>query len=183
MAASTSRLLLVISLWLVACHGKPKAVAIDVAPINALVPPPAKDKLVFEQRSLAIDHTTYTFAAPKAWTQEGKLFAHLKGDGSRFEVGANCDGECVPKDWAAIADKVNFAPRAKGKVLKDDKDPNRRTMIAEVSIGGQESTDVVVVWWTDGAKRYYQCTATLDEAISNAAAAFEKACQAVVVEE
>lgn len=178
MAASTSRLLL---LALIACHDKPKAVAIDVVPINALVPPPLGDKLVFEQRSIAIDRVTYTVAAPKAWTQDGKLFAHLKGDHSRLEIGSNCDGECKPKDWAAIADKVNFAPRSKGKVLKDDRTANRRTMIAEVSLGGQETTDVVVAWWTDGAKQYHQCTASLDESIKGAAAAFEKACQAVAI--
>ncbi len=176
-----TRLLVVAAL--VACKGdKPKAPVIDVAPINALVPPPLKDKVVFEQRDIAIDHVTYTFAAPKAWTREGKLFAHLKGtDHSRLEVGTNCDGECTPKDWAQIADRVNFAPRAKGKVRKDDKGATRRTMIADVSIGGAETTDIVVAWWTAGDKRYHTCTAMLDASIKDAAPAFEKACQAVTV--
>ena len=180
MAASTSRLLLVA---LIACKGDKPKVTIDLAPINALVPSPLKDKLVFEQRAITIGHATYTLAAPRSWTQEGKLFAHWKGaEHSRLEVGSNCDGTCTPKDWAAISDKVNFAPRAKGKVLKDDKGANRRTMIAQTSIGGQETTDIVVAWWTDGANRYHQCTATLDDTIKDAASAFEKVCQAVVIE-
>lgn len=174
----------------VAASSKP-AVAIDVAAVNALVPAALKDKLVFEKRDLVIErgkhNTTYTLAAPKSWTQETKMFAHLKPDDkggffTRFEVGSNCDGECMPKPWEAIADKIEFAPRAKGKILKDDKAPGRRTMIAEVTSNGVSTTDVVVAWWTDGDKNYHACTALLDEAIKDAAPAFEKACQAVAID-
>jgi hypothetical protein len=166
-------------------------VAIDVAAVNALVPPALKDKLVFEQRDLVIERgkhkTTYTIAAPKGWPQDSKMFAHLKPDDkggffTRFEVGANCDGECTPKPWEAIADKVNFAPRAKGKIARDDKTPGRRTMIVEGDAGGARTTDVVVAWWADGAKNYHTCTASLDEAIKAAAPAFEKACQVVAID-
>lgn len=167
------------------------AVAVDVAAVNALVPAALKDKLVFEKRDLVIERgkhkTTYTLAAPNRWTQESTMFAHLKPDDkagffTRFEVGSNCDGECMPKPWETIADKVNFAPRAKGKVVKDDKAPGRRTMIAEVESSGAKTTDVVVAWWADGDKNYHVCTASLDEAIKDAAPAFEKACQAVAID-
>src|SRR5262245_58796222 len=55
---------------------------IDVAAVNALVPAALKDKLVFEQRDIVEergrDRRTYTLAAPKGWTQEGKMFARLR---------------------------------------------------------------------------------------------------------
>jgi hypothetical protein len=167
------------------------SVTIDPAAANAAVPAALKDKLVFEKRDIVLERgktkTTYTMAAPKGWTQEGKMFGHLKADTnggffSRLEVGSNCDGECKPKEWEQIADKVNFQPRAKGKVIKDEKAKGKRTMIAEVESGGAKTTDVVVAWWTDGASKYYACTATLDEAIKDAAPAFEKACSAVNID-
>jgi hypothetical protein len=166
-------------------------VAIDVAAVNALVPAALKDTLVFERRDLVIERgkhkTTYTLAAPRGWAQDGKLFAHLRGDAqaglaTRFEVGANCDGECAPKPWEAIADRVNFAPRARGTVQKDDRAAGRRTMIAELDTGGARTTVVVTAWWTDGSASYHTCTATLDAPIKDAAPAFEKACQAVAID-
>lgn len=166
----------------------PPPVVIDAAAVNALVPPGLRDKLVFERRELAIERgahrATYTLAAPAGWVQTSKLFAHLRppgptGQGPRFDVGSNCDGPCTPKPWEVIADRVNFAPRARGKVLKDDRTATRRTMIAEVETGGIKTTDVVVAWWADGDKSYHLCTAVLDDAFAGAAPAFDRACQAV----
>jgi hypothetical protein len=165
------------------------AVIIDVAAVNALVPASLKDRLVFENRDLVIERgkhkTTYTIAAPAGWRSDSKMFAHLRPDDRpgllpRFEVGSNCDGECAPKPWQAIADRVNFAPRAKAKVSKDDRTPGRRTMIAEVDSGAR--TDVVVAWWADGDRNYHTCTASLDEALKDAAPAFDKACQVVAID-
>jgi hypothetical protein len=163
------------------------AVTIDVAAVNALVPAALKDRLVFEKRDLVIERgkhrTTYPVAAPAGWTQDSKMFAHLKaktGASSRLEVGSNCDGECTPKPWEAIADRVNFAPRAKAKVTKDDKAPGRRTMIADVDTGGA-GTVVVTAWWTDGDRSYHTCTASLDDTLKDAAPAFDKACQAIAI--
>lgn len=165
------------------------AVTIDVAAVNALVPTALKDRLVFEKRDLVIERgkhkATYTVAAPAGWTQGSKLFAHLKANDtaglSRLEVGSNCDGECTPKPWEAIADRVNFAPRARGNVTKDDKAPGRRTMIADVDSGGA-ATVVVTAWWTDGDRSYHTCTASLDLTLKDAAPAFDKACQAVAID-
>ena len=171
--------------------GDKTAGGIDVAGINALVPASLKDKLVFEKRAIVIeqgrDKTTYTMAVPKTWTQEGKMFAHIKADSaggffSGIEVGSNCDGSCEPKDWEKIADKVNFQPRMTGKVTKDDKAKGRRTMIADVEFSGSHMTDVVVATWKDGANKYFACTAKLDESIKEAAPAFEKACSVVNVD-
>jgi hypothetical protein len=166
------------------------AVTIDVAAVNALVPAALKDRLVFEKRDLVIERgkhtTTYTMAAPVGWAQGSRLFAHLKandqaGLGSRLEVGSNCDGECTPKPWEAIADRVNFAPRAKGKVTKDDRAPGRRTMIADAGSAGAGSV-VVTAWWSDGDRSYHTCTAALDDTLEDAAPAFDKACQAVAID-
>ena len=170
-------------------------VVVDVAAVNALVPAGLKDKLVFETRELVIERgkrkTTYTVAAPRGWAQSSTMFAHLRADDkanrlTRLEVGSNCDGECSPKPWQAIADRVNFAPRGSmtrgGKVLKDEAAPGRRTMVAVVDTGGARTTDVVVAWWSDGAKKYHTCMASLGEGFEEAAPAFDRACQAVAID-
>jgi len=199
-------LLLTIALVAVAGCGKPAEheesaaaqgadraqVVVDVAAVNALVPAALKDKLVFEKRELVIERgkrkTTYTIAAPRGWVQRSTMFAHLRADDranmlTRLEVGSNCDGECSPKPWQAIADRVNFAPRAAGrKVRKDEAGPGRRTMVAVVDSGGARTTDVVVAWWSDGAKKYHTCVASLGEDFQEAAPAFDRACQAVAID-
>ena len=162
--------------------------AIDAAAVNSLVPAALKDKLVFEKRDIVLergDKTTYTLAAPKGWTQGMKSFGSLdapKDSGmgffTKFSVGSNCDGECKPKEWEKIAEKVHFS--GKGKVLKDVKGKGTRLMISE-SEGGMDTTEVVFAWWTDGADSYRTCQATLDEELKDAAPAFEKACQAITV--
>jgi hypothetical protein len=172
--------------------GSDQPVAIvDVAAVNALVPPSLTDRLVFEKRDLVIERgkrkTTYTLAAPRDWAQRSKMFAHLRADDkaapfTRLEVGSSCDGECSPKAWQPIVDRVSFAPRAKGKVLKDERGPGRRTMIAVVDSAGATMTEIVVAWWTDGARSYHTCTASLGEAFKEAAAAFDRACQAVAID-
>ena len=161
-----------------------KDVAIDVAGVNALVPDALKPKLVFEKRSITLEQgkhsPTFTLAAPKDWNQRSKMFGALEpasgGFGTEFKIGPNCDGACEPKDWAAIADMVHFAPRAKAKIIKEDKaTKGRRTLIAEEG----DATHVIVVWWTEGASEYISCTAKLASELKDAAPAFEKACQAV----
>jgi hypothetical protein len=170
---------------------KAGAGTIDVAAVNALVPAALKDKIVFEKRDLVIeqgrDKTTYTLAAPKTWTQDSKMWANLKADDkggffSGMKVGTDCDGECKPKAWEQIADKNFFAPHAKGKVSKDEKSPGKRTMISDMDESGVKTTDVVVAWWTEGDSSYHTCVAKLDESVKDAAPAFDKACQVIIVE-
>ncbi|HET7501580.1 MAG TPA: hypothetical protein VFK02_11270 [Kofleriaceae bacterium] len=172
----------------------PPATVIDPAAVNALVPPALRDQLVFEQRDLVIErgkHTaTYTLAVPRGWAQTSKMFAHLRPTApaadARLEVGSNCDGECAPKAWEPIADRVNFSPRGRGRVRKDERTPGsptrptRRTMIAEVDTAGATLV-VVTAWWNDGDRKYHTCTAWLDAALADAAPAFERACQAVAI--
>lgn len=159
---------------------------IDVAAVNALIPASLEGKLVFEQRDLVEtrgdDTVTYTLAAPKDWTQSSKMFAKVRatdelGFMTSFGVGSNCDGECVAKDWAKVADKVELAQFKGAKVIKDEATKTSRLVIAEQ--GG--STHVVYAWWTDGGDHYFSCRASLEAAAAAAAPAFAKACQAVTV--
>jgi uncharacterized glyoxalase superfamily protein PhnB len=82
---------------------------------------------------------------------------------------------------AALTTMVNFAPRTRGKVTKDDRAPGRRTMIAEIDTAGAAIV-VVTAWWADGDRSYHTCTASLDDTLRDAAPAFDKACQAVAID-
>lgn len=168
----------------------PKAAPIDVAGVNALVPAALKDKVAFEQRDLTEERgkrskTTYTMAAPKDWEQDMKMFASLKpkseanlGFFTSLQVGSNCDGACEPKDWAKTSEKVNFAQFRSGwNITKDEQTKTTHLMIAEKD----DRTNVTYAWWTDGARKYYSCSASLEGEIKAAADAFAKACQAVSV--
>jgi hypothetical protein len=167
----------------------PKAVPIDVAAVNALVPADLKDKLVFEKRDILEERgkrskATFTMAAPKDWEQEGKMFASLRpksesnlGFMTDLRVGSNCDGTCEAKDWAKTSEKVNFAQFRDGKILKDELAKTSHLMIAEKN----DSTYVVYAWWADGGRKYFTCTASLEKEVKAAADAFAKACQAVSV--
>jgi len=163
---------------------------IDVAAINALVPATLQPTLVFDKRDVSVERgprkTTYTLAAPRGWEQRGGVRMELVttdriGAQVRLVASSSCDGECKPRPWEPIVDRVHFAPRAKGKVLKDEKAPGRRTMIAEGQRSGVAITYVTVAWWTDGGNSYHYCVASLTDAFKAAAPAFEKACQAVTI--
>ena len=95
-------------------------------------------------------------------------------------VGSNCDGSCEPKDWAKTSEKVNFAQfRGEGwKIVKDESNKTNHLMIAQKDT----STYVMYAWWSDGSRKYWTCSATLDAAeLQGAGDAFAKACQAVNV--
>jgi hypothetical protein len=165
------------------------APAIDVAAVNALVPADLKAKLVFDKTDIVEERgkhsVTYTMAAPKGWTSKMKGFASLHpaddanlGFFTELSVGSNCDGTCEPKEWGPVADKVNFKQFAGDKVIKNETTPTSRLLIASRE---DKTTFVVYAWWTQGARRYNTCTATLDEAVKTAGDAFAKACQAVSV--
>ena len=167
----------------------PPAAKIDAAAVNALVPAELKDKLVFEQRDIVEERgkrskATFTMAAPKDWEQEGKMFASVRpkseanlGFMTELQVGSNCDGTCEAKDWAKTSEKVNFAQFRDGKIIKDELGKNSHLMIAEKG----DSTYVVYAWWQDGGRKYFDCTASLEQAARPAAEAFAKACQAVAI--
>jgi hypothetical protein len=181
---------LAIAVAAVALAGCSKDASLDLDAINALVQPALRSQLVFERRDVVLERgprrTTYTLAAPRGWTQHGEMSVNLRPDGepaggSHLTASNNCDGQCTPKPWADVADRVNFAPRARGTVVKDARSPGRRTLIAELSRGGAPMTEIVVAWWTDGAPSYHSCTASLAASLGAAAPAFEAACQAIAI--
>ena len=162
------------------------APAIDLAAVNALVPASLKDKLVFEQRDLVEERgkgkTTYTLAAPKGWAQTNKMFTKVKpvddlGFMTSFDVGSNCDGDCVAKDWKATSDKVNFEQFRSRKIEKDEAGKTDHMMISSDG----DTRFVMYAWWTEGSKHYFTCMASLEKPVADAAPAFEKACRAVSV--
>jgi hypothetical protein len=166
------------------------AAAIDLAAINALVPAPLKGQLEFVKRDIVIKSrhhdTTYSVAAPKSWKDDpNPMWASLKGDDAAgfmtgLKINSNCDGDCKPKDWAAVSDKVEFAEQAMGKtVISDVKRAGGRTKIAAVDDGTVRATSA---WWSDGDSKYHSCTYTLDVKLKDAAPAFAKACEAVSID-
>lgn len=174
----------------------------DADAVNALVPADLKDKVTFEvakiEDKMGRRTTTYTVVAPKGWKKgfmPGSLEpADADNFGSKtygkttFKVGSNCDGECKPKDWAAVTDKVYFSQftggKIEGKVIKDDKQKTSRTLVFEqdkAASTGEKSTQVLLAWWAEGARKHYICDVELGAPSMGLAAAFEKACSKVGV--
>ena len=157
---------LVLSLSLLAC-GKsdrgtsaPAAAPLDVPGVNALVPATFKDKVVFERRDISEQRgkhskTTYTLAAPKGWDPgDMKMFAKLRpktgwGNFTEVMVDGNCDGQCVPKDWAAASEKVNFKQFREGnwKILKEDSAKTNHLVIAQSAKRDRKSTRLNSSHW------------------------------------
>ncbi|MBV8759130.1 MAG: hypothetical protein JO257_17710 [Deltaproteobacteria bacterium] len=195
----------------------------DADAANAVVPADLKGKIEFEVRKLDDNMSkrhkkTYTFVAPKQW-KAGFMPGSVEpnagdnmGFGTSMQVGTNCDGDCVAKDWAKTADKVNFSQytsgKVTGKVVKDEKGKNDRLLVfsneptvqenagtATATVNGSAATTTVTVtsgskgvtvihaWWNEGDSHYYTCQATLNDAAAALAPAFEKACAKVSFEE
>jgi len=200
----------------------PAATKADADAINALVPAELKDKIAFEvgtiDDGMGRHQTTYALVVPKGWKRgfmPGSLEpADADSFGSKtlgkttLKVGSNCDGSCTAKDWAAVVDKVYYkqftSGEVTGKVIKDDKQKNRRTLVFQqeptvqenagtmtTTVNGKTATTsvtatsgskgirVIETWWTDGDSKHYVCEAELGEPAMALAAAFEKACDKV----
>lgn len=164
--------------------------AADVAKVNAAVPAAWKGKLEFAPTTIDADHTTFSVAAPKGW-KKGFMPGELEpadatkdmhdsatfGFAVSMSVGSDCGGACEPKDWAKVADKTLFKQfydgRSSAKVVKDDKQPTRRVVVAD---GANGKAYVIVAWWKDGSDHYWSCTVDLARDSHDLAAAFEQAC-------
>ncbi len=151
----------------------------DPAAANAAVPAELKGKLEFV--AAKDDKHQLAYVTPKGW-RETSIPGLVKppddaqlGFMTKYAVGTNCDGTCEAKDWAAVADKVDFSQLAQaGTVVRDDKADGQRTML--VKVGNRQ--DLVMAWWKQGAKRYAVCRVALDQEALPALAAFEAACAA-----
>ena len=154
-----------------------------VAGVNGLVPEALKGKLEF---TAVLDaEKQYAVVRPKGWDQKGLPGRVTPPDAAGLGfmtalwTGSNCDGSCEKKDWAAVADKVDFA-QLKGQsftTVKDEKRDGGRLLVA------RSDDRAYVVWaqWKPDARRYFVCRATLDKEAAAALPAFEAACAALRV--
>lgn len=175
--------LLVVALaGLAACSSKKGGDAVasrDIATVNALVPAPLKDKLVFEERKIKDGPYVYIVAAPKDWEGFMTSVGPTDATATSFRVVYKCASEpCKAMDWNTDIDKVyEEAPLQKEKVEKDEKRKNGRTILAD----DDAAKRVLVAKWADGADNYLWCEAYLEKPWSDARAAFEKACELITV--
>lgn len=156
-----------------------KARDADVAAVQGKVP--AGVQLTFE--AVTGEKDRHIAIQPKGW-ETGVIPGRVKppagsnlGFMTAFSTGSNCDGECSAKDWAATADKVEFAQFAGRGIEKDEKLPDGRLMVVK----GDDRVDIALARWKEGADRYFVCRATLDRELVAAAPAFEEACRRMTV--
>jgi hypothetical protein len=148
------------------------------AECDAAVPAALKGKLAFE--AVLDKDKSVAYVRPKGWKEvfDGNQKADDLGFSTGYWVSGNCDGTCSPKDWEAVAAKVDFAQfvaqDGKFKVDEDEKGDGQRVLVAHA-----DQTYVVVAKWKKGESRYFACRATLDKEIADAAPVFEKACRAL----
>lgn len=158
----------------------------EVAAVAAKVP--AGLTLAFEavpgekERHLAIQ--------PKGW-ETGVIPGRVKppagsslGFMTAFSTGSNCDGSCEPKDWKAVADKVEFAQFSGGPwtIEKDEQLGGEGGSAGRLLVArGEDRVDIALALWKEGASRYFVCRATLDKELVAAAPAFEEACRRMKV--
>ncbi|MEZ4398981.1 MAG: hypothetical protein R3B06_03135 [Kofleriaceae bacterium] len=183
----------------------------DAAAVNALVPPELAGAFTFEVRTLDAGdgraRPRYTLVAPRGWTP-GFLPGALENpaeatrsnsDGhNTVRVDRNCDGECRPKDWAKVVAAVEYAQyldgQVPGTIVKDDVQATSRTMVFQrdqtitragdtTSTTGTKERVVIHTWWTPGASAYHSCVATTANDTTALAAAWERACAKVAVEQ
>ena len=178
--------------------------SIDVAGVNAAIPADLKGKIEFEAGTIELGHRgreSAKAAVPKGW-KKGFMPGSLEpADADNFgsktfgktsmTIGTDCNGSCEKKDWAAVSDKVYFSQftggKTEGKVIKDEKGDNRRTLVFEHKVSDsfpekEVAARVIVAWWTPDSERYYTCQAEVGTPVKGLLPAFEKACAKVAVE-
>lgn len=160
--------------------------SVTLAEVNAAIPEALRSKLKFVEGNYKDGKRSAPAIVPEGWApaefNPTKFLAPESanwGIRTSYELGNNCDGMCSPKDWAPIADKVEFE-QYKGKeytITKDEKLPNSRLLIATEKDG---PTHVHLAKWKSGADRYFSCTVSLEGEVAAAADAFAKACHGLV---
>jgi len=160
-----------------------EAPPVDLAAINGAVPKEVAAGLKFA--TATAEDGAMAVVVPAGWEESKHMPGMYKppmessfGFMTKFSVGSNCDGECSPKDWKAVADKVDFAQlTTRFKVISDDQQADHRILVAR----SDDTTYVSAAFWKDGASRYFTCSATLEDDAAKATDAFVKACAATRV--
>jgi hypothetical protein len=171
--------------------------AVDPAKANAAIPASWKGKVEFEAKKLGKGKfgDPVMVAAPKGW-KDGFMDGSLEppdgnkdfGFGTTFRAGGTCEGECKKEkseaEWVAAGNASFFGNLLKHdpapKIIKDEKGPGHRTLVATDKSNGIDKVTIVVAKWKDGGDRLYFCTVDLADASKEAAPAFEQACETVV---
>lgn len=160
----------------------PKAHDAAVQAVKAKVPA----GLALEFEAVLGEKDRHVAIQPKGW-ETGVIPGRVKppagaslGFLTAFSTGSNCDGSCEPKDWAKVADSVEFAQFKGGAwaIEKDEALPDGRLLVAR----GDGRIDIALARWKADASRYFVCRATLDKELLAAAGAFEEACRQMVVQ-
>lgn len=159
----------------------PKAQEAAVKAVQDKVP--AGVDLVFE--AVVGEKERHVAVQPRGW-EPGVIPGRVKppagsplGFLTAFSTGSNCDGSCESKDWAKVAESVEFAQFKGGgwTIDRDEALPDGRLLVAR-----QEGrVDIALARWKPDASRYFVCRTTLDKELVGAAAAFEEACRQMVV--
>ena len=151
-------------------------VEIDIAAVNALVPPEYKATIEFEKRAVMnwSKAGTFLIAAPKGWRVSEFNGNLVEPDDEfvsiRFMVDIGCSGYCVAKDWSRVVEER--VPH--GKRIKDVKSRNSRSVIAEVDA---IETVVYNAKWQEGDPYFRYCEVTLYGPARALVPAMEKACE------
>jgi hypothetical protein len=175
-----------------------------VAAVNAALPAELKGKLEFEAGRIVENEKrgrVFKAATPKGWKTgrfmpgeieppDAESFGSKTLGRTRMSIGRNCDGKCEKKDWAEVSDRVHYSQftsgKIEGKVIKDEKRPNGRTLVFETKPSSFPDKDIAVYvqtsWWEPDGDAYYTCSAELGQPVKGAAEAFEKACAKVIKE-
>ena len=162
---------------------------VDPGPANAAIPAAWKGKIEFEAATIADDFDKdggVKAVVPKGWAG-GKGIKAMReppqGGGFGFMThiwaGSGCGGECKERPAAELEKEANksffdtlLAHTPPPKVIKDEKTPGHRLLVAE------EDSKITIssAWWTDGGKRFQFCTVDLDKEAKDLEPAFEAAC-------
>jgi hypothetical protein len=153
-----------------------------LAAVNAARP--AGATVEFETQK--IDKDTIVAAVPKGW-KAGVIPGSFKpadeanlGFMTSYSVGSNCDGSCEPKDWPAVAEKVDlgqFRDAERFELVEEVPltAPTGKLIVAKAK--GESRTYLSAARWKDGANKYFTCRATLDgDTASALLPAFKTAC-------
>ena len=151
--------------------------------VNELLPADLKDKLSFEVQE--VSEGNVLALVPKGW-QPSFIPGRLEpGDGKlgerlAYEIGSNCDGVCAKKDWASVANQVEFSNTVPPGLKVEVDEALGETGRLEVFAGSDE-VYVRAAWWLAESKRYFYCRADLRGAVIGAKQAFIDACKATHV--
>ena len=173
-----------------------------VASVNAALPADLKDKVQFEAGHVIENEKHqrgFKAAVPKGWKAgrfmpgtleppDADSFGSKTLGKTQMGIGRNCDGTCEKKAWAEVSDRVLYkqftSGQVEGKVMKDEKRPNGRTLVFERKPGSFPERDVAIhiytSWWEPDGTEYYTCSVELGMPLKGAAEAFEKACSKII---